>query len=55
MNKKFDLQKMRLEIQADEAIDTAEATHLSQQQIRAMVSRRNGQSTHAEPQTAYVL
>ena len=41
----FDLQKMLLEIQDDEAIDIVKATHLSQDQIQELVTRRKAQDT----------
>lgn len=40
MSERFDLQKMLLAIQDDEAIDIAKATHLSQGQIQELVKRR---------------
>ena len=40
MSERFDLQKMLLAIQDDEAIDIAEATRLSQDQIQKLVTRR---------------
>jgi hypothetical protein len=43
MREKFDLQSMLLEIQDDVAIDIGKATHLSQEQIQELVTRRKAQ------------
>ena len=45
MSERFDLQRMLLEMQDDEAIDTGKATHLSQDQIHELVARRKAQDT----------
>ena len=55
MSEKFDLQSMLLEIQDDEAIDTEKATHLSQDQIQELVTRRKVQDTKQDPDPADAL
>ncbi len=40
MSERFDLQKMLLAIQDDEAIDIAKSSRLSQDQIQELVKRR---------------
>ena len=45
MGERFDLRKMLLEIQADEAIDTGKATHLSQDQIQELVTQHEAKAT----------
>ena len=50
MSEKFDLRSMLLEIQDDEAIDTGKATHLSQDQIQELVTRRKAQDTKRDAQ-----
>ncbi len=51
MSERFDLQKMLLEIRDDEAIDVQKATHLSQDQIRELLTRRKAQDIkqHTNP------
>ena len=44
MREKSDLQRMLLEIQDDEAVDPGKATHLSQDQIEDLVTRRKAQN-----------
>ena len=55
MSEKFDLQKMLLEIQDDEVIDTGKATHLSQDQIKDLVTRRKEQNIEQNPNPAGAL
>jgi hypothetical protein len=50
MIEKYDLQKMLVEIHDDEAIDSGKATHLSQDQIKELVTRRKEHNTKQEPE-----
>lgn len=50
MSDRLDLQALLLEIQEDEAVDSRKATHLSQEQIRELVTRRNVQDTEPDPE-----
>ena len=45
MSERFNLQNMLLEIKEDEAIAVETATHLSQEQIEELVTRRKAQDT----------
>lgn len=45
MREKFDLQNMLLEIRDEESVDTVKATHLSQDQIQELITRRKAQDT----------
>ncbi len=49
MIERYNLRKMLLEIQDDEAIDTEKATHLSQDQIKDLVKRRKAKSKEQTP------
>ena len=48
MSERFDLQRMLIEIQEDEAIDVGKATHLSQEQIQELVTRRKAQDSRQD-------
>ena len=50
MSERFDLQRMLLEIQDDEALDTGAAPHLSQDQIQELVTRREAIVARQAPQ-----
>ena len=51
MGERFDLRKMLIDIEADEAIETANATHLSQDQIQELVTKRRAQDAKQESKT----
>jgi len=55
MSERFDLQKMLLEIRDDESIDIQKATHLSQEQIRDLLTRRKAQDTKQDSKPTDVL
>ena len=44
MSEKFDLQRMLLEIQDDDALDTGKAIHLSQNQIQELITQRKARA-----------
>ena len=52
MSERFDLQRMLLEIQDDEASDMGKATHLSQDQIQELVARRKAPDPKQDAETA---
>jgi hypothetical protein len=52
MSERFDLRKMLLEIQDDEAGDTVKATHLSQDQIQKLVTLRKEQDAKQDSKPA---
>lgn len=44
MNEKFDMREVRLEIAEDEKVAKTKPVLLSQQEIQAMIEKRNGQT-----------
>ena len=48
MSEKLELQKMLIEIKDDEAADTGKASHLSQDQIQELVTRRDAPDTNRD-------
>lgn len=52
MRERFDLQKMLLAIQDDEALDSAKTARLSQAQIQELVTRRATPDMKQKPESA---